>query len=220
MNAGKLSGIGLLIGLFTAVQTLAQQTDTLKTGADSVKSVSKTREEINRDTPPKNAARLALERMPGKAALRSAILPGWGQVYNRKLWWLRVPAIYGGFTGIGLAFEFNNRYYRSFLKEAQFREAFPGQKENPLYERLDNNGVVRVKDQYRRNRDLTILGGAALYALNIIDAYIEAKFKRFDINDDLGLQVKPTLQPPVPAFGATAAPVPGIKLSLSYKTKR
>ena len=120
-----------------------------------------------------------------RAAIRSAILPGLGQITNRR-WW-KVPLVYGGFAGIGLVYEFNQRNYKIFLKEAQIREfnntvkdslRIPG---NPLYAELSSTGIISIKDAYRRNRDLSILGGLAFYTINIIDAYIDAKFFRFDM---------------------------------------
>jgi Family of unknown function (DUF5683) len=156
----------------------------------------------------KDPTRLALEKMPRNAAFRSAILPGWGQVYNKR-WW-KVPLIYGGFAGLGLIFEFNNRYYRSFLKEAQYRAYHPGEKENPLYVNVSDAGIILIKDDYRRNRDLSVLAGVALYAINIIDAYVDAKFFRYDISDNLTLQIKPSIQQPV-----MNSYIPAIKVSLS-----
>lgn len=202
--------------LFAVATAYAQVPDTVNTTPDSIKSITETKEPEREETAPKDSARLALEALPRKAAIRSAILPGLGQYHNKGLWWLKVPAIYGSLVGVGLVFEFNNRFYKSFLREAQFRSANPGQKENPLYIRLDDTGINRIKEDYRRNRDLSILGGVAVYALNIIDAYIDAKFKRFDIDDDLSLQVKPFIQQPPPFASSYAQPTPVIKFSLSF----
>ena len=200
---------------------LAQNADTIpKAVATPIVDTIKRSEKIvpkKTDAPVKDSARLALEKMPRTAALRSAMLPGLGQIINRR-WW-KVPLVYGGFVGIGLVYEFNHRYYKIFLKEAQIREfnntAPDNLKKsgNPLYARIPPSGIITIKDGYRRNRDLSILGGVAFYAINIIDAYIDAKFFRFDISDDLTLRVKPTFQrSPV---NAQTAPAPGIKFILS-----
>lgn len=160
----------------------------------------------------KDSARLALEAMPRIAARRSAILPGLGQIYNKR-WW-KVPLVYGGFVGIGLVYEFNQRNYKIFLKEAQFRQENPGKTQNPLYAPYTTEGIINIKDAYRRNRDLSILGGLGFYTINIIDAYIDAKFFRFDLSDDLSVQLKPSVQQTVPVHASASGAVLGLKLKI------
>ncbi|WP_407430477.1 DUF5683 domain-containing protein [Arcticibacter sp.] len=164
----------------------------------------------------KDSARLAIERMPGQAARRSAIVPGLGQIKNGR-WW-KVPFIYGGLVGTALVFEFNQRYYRDILTELQVRynrdNNIPDdRKENPQYQNLDDTALQSGKDFYRRNRDLSVLVGLGVYAINIIDAYVDAKFFRWDVSDELSFRVKPSLQS-LPAH-ASLVPVPGIKISLA-----
>lgn len=159
----------------------------------------------------KDSARLALEAMPGRAIRRSAILPGWGQVTNGR-WW-KVPIIYGGFIGLGLAVDFNQKYYRKFIRELQFRDEFPDKTRDPDLVRItDQQGLIQYKDYYRRNRDLSVLAAVGLYAINIIDAYVDAKFFRFDISDELGFKIQPSLIPTV--SHAYNSPVPAIKIQL------
>jgi hypothetical protein len=160
----------------------------------------------------KDSARIVIEAMPRRAALNSALLPGLGQI-NNKRWW-KVPLVYGGFVGIGLVFEFNQRYYQVFLKEAQFRQENPGKTQNPLYAPYTTEGIISIKDSYRRNRDLSVLAGLGFYAINIIDAYVDAKFFRFDISDELSAKISPTLnQAPIHAAGFS--PVMGLKLKIA-----
>lgn len=158
----------------------------------------------------KDSARLALESMTRKAVLRSAILPGLGQIYNGR-WW-KVPLVYGGFVGIGLVYEFNQRYYKEFLGEAQYRQA-TGEPKNPKYAPYSDEGIINAKDFYRRNRDLSILAGVAFYAVQMIDAYVDAKFFRFDVSDELALKIEPSLQPAPFSYAYTV--YPGFKLKLS-----
>jgi hypothetical protein len=161
----------------------------------------------------KDSARLAIEEMPRIAARRSAILPGLGQIYNKR-WW-KVPLVYGGFFGIGLVYEFNQRNYKIFLKEAQFRQENPGETQNPLYAPYTTEGIINIKDAYRRNRDLSILGGLGFYAINIIDAYIDAKFFRFDLSDELSIQVKPSVNQTLPVHASASGTAVGLKLKIS-----
>jgi hypothetical protein len=160
----------------------------------------------------KDSARIEIEAMPRRAALKSAMLPGLGQIYNKR-WW-KVPLVYGGFVGIGLVFEFNQRYYKIFLKEAQFRQENPGKTENPLFAPYTTEGIISIKDSYRRDRDLSVLGGLGFYAITIIDAYVDAKFFRFDISDELTLRVNPTIHQAVPVHASAFTPVIGIRFKI------
>lgn len=176
--------------------------DTTKLG---VKPVSKKDEVV------KDSARLAIEKMPREAALRSAIFPGLGQIYNKR-WW-KVPLVYGGFVGIGLVYNFNRRYYRDLLKEAQYRDEHNEPPPNSIYAGYPDQSIIEAKDYYRRNRDLSILAGLAFYTVQIIDAYVDAKLFRYDISNDVTLRVQPSLQTQ-PLMNAYV-PFPAIKLKIS-----
>jgi hypothetical protein len=162
--------------------------------------------------PVKDSLRLVFEKMPKKAAWGSAIVPGLGQVYNKR-WW-KVPLIYGGFAAFIVSYQDNNTQYNTFLSEVQYRLANNGNPGNPDYAAYSFEGLVRIKDNFRRNKELSIIGGVVVYAVNIIDAYVDAKFFRFDISENLSLQLKPTLQTNPGGLHAYAAQ-PGLKLSLS-----
>ncbi|WP_017259969.1 DUF5683 domain-containing protein [Pedobacter arcticus] len=157
---------------------------------------------------------------PRKAVLRSAILPGWGQARNGK-WW-KVPLVYGGFVGLGLVYEFNNRFYKELLTESQYRKANPN---IPLkdrfkfiqYQGYPDEQIYNAKDFYRRNRDLSLYSTFGFYLLQMVDAYIDAKLATFDVSDDLSLQVKPTIY--VPSYGNAYVygPAPMLTLNLKFK---
>jgi hypothetical protein len=161
----------------------------------------------------KDSARIEIEAMPRRAALKSAMLPGLGQIYNKR-WW-KVPLVYGGFVGLGLVFEFNQRNYKIFLKEAQFRQENPGKTENPLFAPYTTEGIISIKDAYRRDRDLSVLAGLGFYAINIIDAYVDAKFFRFDISDELTLRVNPTINQSIPVHASAFSPVVGLRFKIA-----
>lgn len=190
----------------TQTDALSQVTETLSAKSDSSKV------KVKKESVLKDSARLAIEAMPRRAAMRSLMLPGLGQIYNKR-WW-KVPLVYGGFIGIGLVFEFNQRNYKVFLKEAQFRELNPEKTENPLYSGYTNEGIIQIKDAYRRDRDLSVLAGLGFYAITIIDAYVDAKFFRFDISDELSMKVQPSVSQ-VPVHASTFSPAVGLKLKLS-----
>ena len=167
---------------------------------------------VNKAPVLKDSARIAIEAMPRRAAMRSLLLPGYGQIYNKR-WW-KVPLVYGGFVGIGLVFEFNQRNYKIFLKEAQFRELNPGKTQNTLYAGYTSQGIIQIKDAYRRDRDLSVLAGLGFYAITIIDAYVDAKFFRFDISDELSLKVQPMIEQNS-VHAAAYSPLVGLKVKLS-----
>lgn len=152
---------------------------------------------------------------PRKAIYRSAIIPGWGQVRNGK-WW-KVPLVYGGFVGVGLYYEFNQRYYKEFLKESQYRKTRLEDDPTflyPQYEFVKNDQqIYAAKDFYRRNRDLAIIGFLAFYGINLIDAYIDARLATFDVGEDLTLKLRPSIHAPMYA-GSYQSPIPMLKLTI------
>ncbi len=154
---------------------------------------------------------------PRKAVLRSAILPGWGQARNHK-WW-KMPLIYGGFFGLGLVYNFNNKYYKDFLAESQFRKANPGTDPSVVYLLPENQNrpdeqIYSAKDFYRRNRDLTLYASIGFYGLQMIDAYIDARLATFDVGDDLSYHIKPSIYIPSYATLGSQAPVPMLTLTI------
>lgn len=120
---------------------------------------------------------------PSKAAFYSAILPGLGQVYNKKYW--KVPLVYAG-IGTSLYFYLdNNRKYN------QYRDAYKRRLEGYTDDRfsfLDNNRLIAGQKFYQRNRDLSGLVTIGFYVLNIIDANVDAALIQFNVNERLSLQ--------------------------------
>jgi hypothetical protein len=138
---------------------------------------------------------------PRKATIYSAVLPGLGQIYNRKYW--KVPLVYGGFATLGYFINFNNGEYvkyrqaysdiidsdpntSSYLKLGISAQLLEQSNIGQLTDRLKS-----AKDYWRRNRDLVVIGTAVFYALNIMDASVDAHFFNFDISDDLTINWAP-----------------------------
>lgn len=124
---------------------------------------------------------------PKIATILSAILPGAGQIYNEKVW--KVPIIYGGIITNAYFAEFNNRRYQVF-RDALF--AFDRRDANPQFPNLNRDALVRNVNYWRRNRDLVFIFFSVIYALNIIDAQVDAHLSGFDISDDLTLKLEPS----------------------------
>lgn len=148
---------------------------------------------------------------PTTATVLSAILPGLGQVYNQKLW--KVPVVWGGIASLCYIVDFNQRGYKKFGTAYQ---QFPNDEYGGT---RDRNELLYLRDGYRRNRDLSIMILAGFYALNIIDANVDAHFFDWDISDDLALKVEPMLNTDAFSFNpsSTFQPVVGFKLQCSLK---
>ncbi len=138
------------------------------------------------------------ERIPGykdpnKALLYSLLIPGGGQVYNEKVW--KVPLIYGGILTSIYFFEFNNRRYKRFIDALDIvRDPNSPPELNP-FPNLNQDGIIRNVNFWRRNRDAMFLVFGAIYALGVADAFVDAHLSGFDISDDLTLRFEPSVEP-------------------------
>lgn len=128
---------------------------------------------------------------PKKATIMSAALPGLGQIYNKKYW--KVPIIYGGFAVAGYFLNDNLTNIRKYkdLYIAETDDDPTTINDSPYsYQDLD-----RIIDQYKQWRDLSYIAIAAIYALNIIDANVDAHLFYFDVSEDISLNVMPYMSP-------------------------
>ena len=123
---------------------------------------------------------------PSKAAFYSAILPGAGQFYNKKYW--KIPIVWGA-IGTGVYFYLRNdkqydRYRNAYKRRlAGFTDdEFSDANGNPL---ISNEGLVRAQQQFRRNKEVSLLVTLGLYALNIIDANVDAHLLQFNVDENL-----------------------------------
>ncbi len=165
------------------------QTDSLSLVSDTVAPADPRLINLDTELPNKKI------RNSKKALTYSAILPGLGQSYNRKYW--KIPIIYGGFAGLALVVDFNQKKFKQFSNELVARSKNdPSNMPDPALAVASNERIVELKNFYKRNRDFSILGIVGLYGLNIIDAYVDAELSGFDISDDLSLKITPYLQPP------------------------
>lgn len=148
----------------------------------------------------------SLPKNPKKATILSAVLPGAGQVYNNKAW--KVPILYAGFMTDIYFIGYNNKRYQTF-RTALF--AFDDG-DTSQFPSLNREALVRNVDYWRQNRDLTILLLAAIYALNLIDANVDAHLSGFDISDDISMKIEPNV-------GSFAASGNSMGLSLKFQFK-
>jgi hypothetical protein len=161
----------------------------------------------------KDSARLALERLPKVAIRRALLVPGWGQITNHKIW--KLPLVYGGYVTLGLIYNFEQQNYRQTLHEVQYRLLNDRKPRDPKLAPYSFEALVGAKDYYRRNRDLCILGFLAWHSFQAIEAYVDAKMRRYDVSPDLSFRIEPALQGG--GGNLAMAPVPSIKLTLVFK---
>lgn len=133
---------------------------------------------------------------PHKASLW-AIIPGGGQIYNRKYW--KLPIVYAGFAVIGyfvasnrnLYIQYNDAYICS--SNADSDTSFTCT--DPLTDYYSTSDLQQYKDYYRRNTELSIIVGALWYILTILDATVDAHLSHWEVNDNLSVDVQPVVQP-------------------------
>ena len=133
----------------------------------------------------KRAVKKAIYGSARKATIMSACFPGLGQIYNRKYW--KAPVIYAAIGGIGywgITNQIKYKYYSNNLKSqvTYSVNATP-------YKNIDD--LVTQKKYYQKYRDISIMLGALVYLINIIDANVDAHLRTFDVSDDLSLQLNP-----------------------------
>ena len=140
---------------------------------------------------------------PKRALWLALVIPGGGQIYNRKYW--KLPIVYGGFIGCIYAMNWNNTMYKDYSQAyLDLMDNDPGTQSytqflhlgttiTPSNENRYKDIFKKRKDKYRRWRDLSFFVMVGVYALSVIDAYVDAELSVFDISDDLSLRVEPTI---------------------------
>ncbi|MDE6823405.1 MAG: hypothetical protein K2J27_01570 [Duncaniella sp.] len=154
---------------------------------------------------------------PTKAVWMSALFPGLGQLYNRRYW--KLPIVIGAYMGLGYATNWNNTMLRDYTRAysdimdsdpntKSYMDFFaPTVKEEDLDKAWLTNLLRTRKNMYRRNRDLCIICMVGVYAIAMIDAYVDAQLAHFDISPDLSVDIAPTL---LPAETSGRFPLPGV----------
>lgn len=147
---------------------------------------------------------------PKKAGWMSAALPGLGQVYNKKYW--KLPILYGGLAGLTYLYIQNNQGYIEYRDAYRFRisDDYNGVDGYPYY---TTENLRVLKNEYWKNRDLTVIIIALVYTANILDAVVDAHFFTYDVSDDLSFNVSPTLKPTI---GLYPVANPGLSFSLNF----
>ena len=140
---------------------------------------------------------------PQRALWLALVIPGGGQIYNRKYW--KLPIVYGGFIGCIYAMTWNNMMYHDY--QQAYLDIMDDDPNTASYNKflhlgrkIDDTNIERYKalfksrkDKYRRWRDLSFFTMLGIYAVSVIDAYVDAELSEFDISKDLSMKVRPTV---------------------------
>lgn len=183
----------------SAQKEVTDSIETLTVAEDSMKSMAVA------DTVAKKPKRDWATWKPSaqRALWLALVLPGAGQIYNRKYW--KLPIIYGGFVGCAYAMRWNNMMYRDYSQA--YLDIMDDDPNTQSYNQFLHLGsqitdanksrwqeVFRKrKDRYRRWRDMSFFVMIAVYGISIIDAYVDASLSEFDISPDLSIRVTPAV---------------------------
>lgn len=150
---------------------------------------------------------------PKIATFRSAVLPGWGQAYNKKYW--KIPIVYGA-LGITAYIFFDNLKTYKLLRQAVIYRSDTIVANNalidPRFVNLSTESIRSYRNSYRQNVDYSVLFFLLFWGLNVVDATVDAHLKAFDVSDNISFRVKPGYNP--------TANTGGISLVFSFKDKQ
>ncbi|MFN3667532.1 MAG: DUF5683 domain-containing protein [Sediminibacterium sp.] len=215
---GVLRSFILSVALITGLSNLHAQSDKEQLAGSSAFNLADTT--VQKDS-------LAKMKKPvkphiPKIATRRALLPGWGQAYNKQYW--KIPVVYGILAIPTITFFYNNNMYKKtkFAYEALFKAQLPVPnrdstdywKIDPQLQGLSISSVQSYRNAFRRDRDYSILWFIIAYGLQIADATVFAHLKHFDVSSDLSMQVTPTFNP------VTKSPGFGLVMNLKQPNKK
>ena len=191
-------------------EPLARTQTAKATAADSLNPILTQQDTLHMLSTTNDSLKIAKQRNwatwrpnPKRAMWLALVLPGAGQIYNRKYW--KLPIVYGGFVGCVYALRWNNQMYHDYSQA--YLDLMDDDPNTQSYNQflhlgaqINSSNMARFqklfknrKDTYRRWRDLSVFCLIGVYALSVIDAYVDASLSEFDISKDLSLRVEPTI---------------------------
>lgn len=133
---------------------------------------------------------------PRTATLRSAMLPGWGQIYNKKYW--KLPLVYGALGTTAGVYFYNIKTYRLLRKAYVYitdKDSNNNALIDPRFRNLSAGAIRTYRDSFRQNIDYSVLFFILFWGLNVVDATVDAHLKGFDVNENLSIELKPGYSP-------------------------
>lgn len=149
---------------------------------------------------------------PKVAVLRSAILPGWGQWYNKKYW--KIPIIYGALGTTTGVFFYNLKIYRLLRLAVIYRSDTDTTNDHliaPEFQSLPTDFLRQNRNVFRQNIDYSVLVFLLFWGLNVVDASVDAHLKAFDVSPDISMRLQPSFE--------NNSGSPGISLVFFFKEK-
>lgn len=182
--------------LLAAVPLAAQvKTDSLANAQKPAPAKQSADKKSNADTTKK------VKSDASKAAMRSAIIPGWGQAYNKKYW--KMPIVYGALAIPVATFIYNKNWYEKtryafkikYYNDTSLTSNLPTDGIDPRLLPLSTTSTRIYRDEFRKNMDFSVLAFILLWGLNVADAAVDGHLKSYNVNDDLSLKIKPGYSP-------------------------
>ncbi|MGI8583276.1 MAG: DUF5683 domain-containing protein [Chitinophagaceae bacterium] len=198
--------IAFILSIFFCENCIAQQkSDTIINSTDKKQDTLATKNILSLDTSAK-------KYNPRVATFRSAVLPGWGQAYNKKYW--KIPIIYGVLGTTAAVYLYNLKTYK-ILKEAVIlrsdSDPLNDSLVDPRFINFSTESIRSNRNSFRQNIDYSVLFFLLFWGINVVDATVDAHLKAFDVSDDISFRVKPGYSP-----NANTA---GISLVFAFKEK-
>ncbi|MFY8024813.1 MAG: DUF5683 domain-containing protein [Sediminibacterium sp.] len=156
--------------------------------------------------------------IPQKATRRSALIPGWGQAYNREYW--KLPLVYGILAIPAVTYFYNTSFYKKtkFAYEARFKEQTGDSSDvssiDPELRGLSIASLQNYRNAFRRDRDYSILWFILAWGLQVVDATVFGHLRHFDVSNSLSMQVHPQLNP------TTRTPALTLSFNIKEKSKK
>ncbi|MEP7142877.1 MAG: DUF5683 domain-containing protein [Ferruginibacter sp.] len=180
----KLPAIFLLIALHLTCGEIHAQQGKDSIAANSKKLLDSSNKIIVKKFDPRIATR------------RSAMIPGWGQIYNRKYW--KLPLVYGALGITAGVFFYNVKTYKLLRRAYIYKIDTISANDSlvdPRFTNLSAEAIRTYRNSFRQNVDYSVLFFIVFWGLNIVDATVDGHLKQFDVNDNLTLQLKPGYSP-------------------------
>lgn len=227
----KLLATLFLVGFVTLA--MAQTADTLaaKAKADTLPKTNPKQEVFKPKIKKEPTYHPDSTHSPSLAVRRSLIIPGWGQLYNKKGAWWKVPAIYAGLGALGYSIVDSYKNYKLFLALTRIKNTGgipqPGdlyyadyikyQREVALYANANSTQLQEASSNYQRNFQISILSVLVVWGVQAVEAYIEAKFiNAYTVDDNLSFKISPAfINQPMYAATSMGSYIPGLKITFA-----
>ena len=175
----------------------AQQKDTIVVKNDSIQLKQQpSTATAAKKTTAKDTVKV-IKHIPRKASIRSALIPGWGQAYNKKYW--KIPIVWGALGVTAAVFNFNLKQYQdiNYAYQTLVNKDTPNYvnvkpEYKPFMDANDQNSLFNARSEVRRNIDYSVLIFILFWGLNVVDATVDAHLREFNVNSDLSFKIKPT----------------------------